>query len=423
MRLGNRISLVMGLTLIFQTSLSFASFEDELQTQIFQYAADNSPVFYLSNKTYFTTGNFLTRIDAYFESSAKGAWSLDPDPARFDFKLNEKGNSFVWLGREQPLNLVRGQPVEFTSALGSVWVQNQIDALNPHVSGWVGAGLVEALDSKSSWKLVLAYSPLFLPTFGPSLGFTDRGDLNPSRFARLPPAQVITGGVTVPIRYRLRLDQLSDLVLQHQAFVGVSHDDSHFNMDVYAYTAPKPDPVPLTDARLAVGGNSVNAAVDVDPQFPREYWSGFRVQNKDLVFQPAFEYVQKLNQLAVHVVSLTGYFDSPQLNPFALKRNTRASFGIVTHFEQMFDAPTQSDGMVFVKLPFDLSNDLVWRTMLQATLLNARRSFYWLNELEYTVRQGFSIVGAVRILSGDDSSYFGDWRDQDSYSAGVKWIW
>ena len=417
MRLGTKHIGIIA-SLLFFSSESFASFQDELQFQIFHYASDNAPTIYLSDKTIFETQNFLTKVDFYFESGLKGAWSLDPDPLRYTLYFDDSEKSLMWFGREHPLNLTRGYIVEPTSALGSVWVQNQLDALNPRVNGWIGTGIVHELDPK--WKFIATYSPLFIPTFGPSLGFTDRGDLNPSRFARLPPSNVITGGVNLPIRYQLRLNQLSELLFRHQVFMGLSHDDPNLNLDAYVYTAPRPMAVPLTDATLAVNQNDVNAKVYIDPQFPREYWSGMRSQLKELPFHPSVELVQNLTEFSNHIVSLTGYFESPQINPFVVKRATRGSFGILSHFQKEFTDPQFGDFLIFLKLPLDITYDLAYRSLVESTLMTGKQSLYWLNELEYTMKRGLSLLLALRILAGEDNSYFGAWRNQSSYSIGVK---
>ncbi|MBS1958321.1 MAG: hypothetical protein JST80_02510 [Bdellovibrionales bacterium] len=414
--------LIAIVSFVSGTQPAQANLSEELQVQIFRYATDNSPTFYLSSKTYFLTDNFLTRIDGYFESGSKGAWSIDPDPLRYTFKVDETGKSFVWIGRDHPLNFTRSVPVEPTSALGTVWAQNQLEALNPRVSGWIGAGLMQELDPKS-WKLIVAYSPIFIPTFGPSLGFTERGGLNPARFARLPPQTVTTGGVTIPIRYRLEIGQLKDLLLQHQAMIAINHDDEDVNMDAYLYTAPHPDPVPTTNSALGVSATDVNAKVDINVQFPREYWGGMRTQFKKVKFSPAFEVLQRMDDLSEHYVSFTGYFNSLQLDPHLSTRTTnRASFGLLTHFQKTFDTPKFSDGMVFLRLPVALSEVVELRTLVQATLLSLRQSFYWINEIEWSIAQNMSLLGAMRLLAGEDNSYFGDWRDQDSYSAGLRWI-
>lgn len=414
------ISCVFGS--IFASASAAASLSEELQVQIFRYATDNSPTFYLSSKTFFLTDNFLTKIDGYFESGAKGAWSIDPDPLRYSFKLDDEGSGFIWVGRDHPLNFTRSVPVEATSALGTVWGQNQLEALNPRVSGWIGGGLVQELDP-NSWKLILAYSPIFIPTFGPSLGFTERGGLNPARFARLPPQTVTTGGVTIPIRYRLEIGQLKDLLLQHQAMMAISHDDKEVNMDAYVYTAPHPDPIPLTSSTLGVSATDVNAKVNINVQFPREYWSGMRTQFKKVVFSPALEFLQRLDELSEHYVSFTGYFNSLKLDPHLATRTTnRASFGMLTHFQKTFETPKFSDFMVFMRVPVALSELIEFRTLVQTTLLSMRQSFYWVNEIEWSIARNMSLLGALRLLAGEDNSYFGDWRDQDSYSAGLRWV-
>lgn len=401
-------------------SPSFASFQEELQTQIFQYASENQPTFYLNSKTIFQTERFLTRINTYYESGSKGTWSVDPDPVRYDLHLSDSAKNFIWIGREHPLNLTRSSPVEATDALGTVWAQNQLNALNPRVSGWIGAGLHQELGSQ--WTLLLAYSPIFLPTFGPSLGFSDSGDLHPARFSRLPPIGANTGGVVLPIRYQLEIGQITDLVLRPQFFTGIAHNDDSVNMDAYFYSAPKPNPLPIVTS-TKVTATVVTAKVQIEPQFPREYWTGMRSQFKDLPFQPAVEYVQGLHNWIEHYVSFTGYFDAPQINPNVVPHVTRASFGLLTHLQKQFEEPQFSDLLVFLKLPLDLTNELCFRNLLQMTLLQAKRSLYWMSEFEYAFSKTFSAMTTLRILSGENYSYFGDWRSEDSISVGLRWIW
>jgi hypothetical protein len=400
---------------------SHASFRDDLGAHIFQYASEEAPTFYLSNKSIFETESFLTKAELYFESGPRGSWTLDPDPIRYHFFLDEEKRTQVWAGRDHPLHLLEDRWIEPTSALGSIWVQNQLDALNPRVSGWIGGGIIHQFDE--SWKLVFTYSPLFLPTFGPSLGFSERGDLNPARFARLPPESVVTGGVTLPIRYQLRINQLSELLLRHQVFLGTSFSNNSTSIDTFAFTAPRPTAVPLTDATLAVTQNSVNANVSINPQFPREYWGGIRVQRKDLPFKPALELVQNLEDYPNHLVSLTGYFKAPSLPTGFTNLSPRASFGVLAHFQKQFDAPQFSDFLLLLRVPFELTAKLISRTILQSTLLPSRRSLYWMNEFEYSIKSDFSVIAALRVLAGEDASYFGAWRNQSSISIGVKKIW
>ncbi len=419
MELGIGLYGILAALIIMCPQESRGAFQDELQVQAFKYAETSPPVLDVSNHSIFESHHLITKVEFYYESGSQGTWTLDPDPLRFTFSIDDSPSNLIWIGREHPLNLTRTTPVEPFTALGSIWAQNQLEALAPRVSGWVGAGFVQNIGSDV--KIIGAYSPLFLPTFGPSLGFSDRGDLNPSRYARLPPADAVSDGVRIPIRYKLQLGQLSDLLLQHQAFAGIAHDDPSFAFDVYAYTAPKPDPVPLTDAKLAVSPDDLNAKVYIDPQFPREYWSGLRFQLKALPVQPAFEFVQNLHEPNTHLVSATGYFDSPQINPYAVKRLTRGAFGALSHFGNDFSSPSLHDFLVFAKVPLTLTDWLEFRVLFEDTLMAFRRSFYLFSELEYVIKSGLSVTLTVRMLAGDDNSYFGDWRANDSSSIGVKW--
>jgi len=380
-----------------------------LETQVFQYASEDAPTFYLSNKTNYETPTFDGSIELYFESGPRGAWSFDPDPIRYHAFLDDLNQTEIWLGRSHPLDLIRNSRAEPTSALGSIWTQDQLNALSPKVSGWLGGGLIH--EWAQGWKATLAYSPLFLPTFSPSLGFTERGDLNPARFARLPPSGVNTGGVTLPIRYQLRVDQLSELLFRHQAFLGIANSRESADFELYAYTAPKPDPVPITDATLAVSQNQVNAHVSINPQFPREYWTGTRMQSKTILFKPALEFVQNLEDFSNHLVSLTGY------------HGVQTSFGILTHLNKNRDSARFSDFLVFLKIPASITNRISLQSLIETTLISTRKSLYCMEELQYWINQTFSVLLGLRVLAGEDDGFFGAWRNQSSLSIGVLQKW
>jgi hypothetical protein len=421
------MNLGMG-TFGFITVLSFFSIAceatevaDSLDLQYKKYANDSYPTLYINDKFVYTNGNFLGQLNLYTETGPIGSWSFDPDPIRFSFRPDANNTTMLWIGREHPLNFTRDYSVDPYGALGSIWAQNQTEALNPRVSGWIGVGFTQ--ETSQNWKIIGMYSPFFLPTFGPSLGFSDNGELNPQRFTRLPPANAETSGVTVPIRYDLELSRISQIVLQPQAFVGTNFNNSNINFDVYAYTAPDPNAVATTDAKLAVNNVTANANVTVQAQFPREYWSGTRVSLKNVPFTPAFEFVQNLVDYPTHIVSLTGYIDTPQFNPFVAKRTSKSTFGILSHFQRDFSDPNLSDFLIFVKIPVNITDALAWNTLLQTTMLSMRQSFYWFNEFEYTIQKNFSLTADLRILSGQDHSYYGDWRDEDSFSFGVRREW
>lgn len=386
---------------------------DELRLQLFQYTSDDKPTYEIHGNQTITTDNFLTRIHVYFASGRKGAWSFDPDPLRYIFTTDDANHTLLWFGRAHPLALTRGDEISPFSALGSIWAQNDLEALYPRVSGWIGAGFVQNV--AEHWKIIGALSPIFLPTFGPSLGFDDGGNVNPARFTRLPPSDAVTSGVTVPIRYQIQIGQLADVILRYQAFLGANLNNEDMNLDLYTYTAPKPDVVALTNAKLDIANGAPNAQVSIKPQFPREYWSGFRLSFKQYTFQPALELAQNLLDYPTHIISLTGYFKT--------SARMRGEFGFLTHLQRSFSDPNVSDGLLFIRVPIAISDRITLKNMIESTIISLRQGFYWMEEIQYDFSKLFSVTANLRVIAGQDHSYFGDWRDEDSYSAGVKLTW
>ena len=407
------ISILLAMTALLPASRAAAAWEDELTSHQIQYASEDSPTIQITNKTLFESPHLQIRSKIFFESGPRGNWTLDPDPVRFHFLRGKTGEDEIWIGRDHPLRTLHGPDTEPFSAIGAIWAQNQVDALNPRVSGWVGAGMNHSLDGH--WGVRLAYSPIFIPDLSPRLGFSDWGNLNPARFARVPPSTVETGGVSLPIRYQLRLNQLSEVVFRHQAFSGIDFDSKAFHLDLYYYTAPKPDPVPLTDSKIAVDGSNVNAHVAIMPQFPREHWTGLRAQMKDWILSPTLEFAQNLEDSTLHFVSISGSIGNPHSTP--------PSLGFLARPFKSSDPPSLSDLLFFFRLPLILTRHLAARLLIESTLFPARRSLYWVQDLEYALQGGFSGLLSMKVLAGEDGSYFGEWRNESSLSLGLRKTW
>jgi len=405
-----KIQLIL-FTLLFTLSAE-GKIQSDLTPLFIQYASENSPTIQITDKTNFFSDHFIGTGTFFFESGPRGTWSFDPDPFRYQTEWGPGMSNFFWIGRSHPLQNQKKLPIEPTSASGSIWAQNQIDALNPRVSGWIGAGYSHSFHPH--WKMSLTYSPIFIPTFSPRLGFTERGDLNPARFARPPPNMLENDGVRLPIRYQLRLSQISELIFRHQVFSGVTYDADSLESDLFFFTAPKPDPVPLTDSTLSVSDSGLNAKVSVIPQFPREYWGGFRATLKKVLFQPTIEFMQNLEIQTHRLVSIAGKFGPTR---------SQAQFGVLSHVGKRSDPPAFSDLLLFLKLPIALSQHLSARTLLESTLFSGKRSLYWAQELELSLHSQFSTLIGVKVLAGEDRSFFGGWRNESSICLGVKKSW
>jgi hypothetical protein len=219
------------------------------------------------------------------------------------------------------------------------------------------------------------------------------------------------------------MGQLSELLLQHQAFVGTSYKTSTWNADVFAYTAPRVSPIPITDATLAVSPQELNAKVYISPQFPREYWSGVRFQAISVFARPTVEFTQDLKEYQRHFLSLSGTMDAPQWNVKKIKRPLQTQFGILSQFQKITSSSSFADFLWFVKFPIAITENWIYRFQIQATLLGDRKSAFWNQELEYGLTDGFRVIAGVHFLMGSDQSYFGAWRDQSAASLGVRWYW
>ncbi len=383
-----------------------------MQLESGKYASSNDVTGFFAANLKDQSESFVSDFQTYFESGAGGAWSLDPRIVRYQVEIGEN-NDTLWFGRDHPLQFLRSTPITPFSALGSIWTQNDIHALEPVVDGWIGFGYVKNV--APGIKLSLAYSPLFIPTFGPSLGISNQGTLNPARFAQLPPQQVNINGAPFAIDYQIQTGQISSIVLQQSALMAAGYDTHGLHVDVYAYTAPNPNPSTSYTEAIALKNQTANAVVTVTPTFDRQYWSGFQAQLKDVLFQPTVEFTQGLQDFSLHSFSLSGSVQT--------LAKARATFGLLTHLSSPSTTPSLSDWLVYAQIPFALTARLEFKTIFETTLLTGQQSFYWANTVEYHLNPQLALLAEAKILSGQDNSYFGEWRNDDSISAGVKWVW
>lgn len=414
MRLGVLGVILFSFVVFLKPTFARANFNNTLTSKAISYASEGSPTGYLENRTVFQTQNFKLESVFFFESGPRGLWSLDAPEIRYQFNYGTLEKNSIWFGRGHPLAINRGESISAFTAFGSDWTQNQVNALHPFVDGWIGFGVQKEIFS--GFEIFGAYSPLFIPTFSPGLGINKRGELNPSRFARLPPTTVETGGVLLPIRYQIQIDQLSELLLQHSLFLGTAFTHTSWRAEAFAYTAPRTTPKTNTTAGLAINEDTVNAKVQVKPLFPRETWAGLSMQNTSLPFAPRLEFKQSLTEGEKNYVSLWGKKE--------LQKGQPIEIGLLTRLNQSpVDYPDLSDLLLMAKVPVSFTDSLKYSTIIETTLQTARKSFFWLNQVQYTFFQNFSAIAEVGILGGEDTSFFGEWRAHDFISLGATWAW
>jgi hypothetical protein len=391
------------LIFILGTSAHAAIPVSHTQLQISQYADQNSPSPKLDLNIHF--GNVHEgRLKLFVEAGPGGDWNVDLDPFTLKFPLPETG--LAWFGR---WNFLDSSPQE---AIGANWVQNKTRALEPYLSGWIGMGLQSAnLDTKIDYAF--AYSPFFIPSFGPGLSISDSAPATGSRFANLPPAYVDLDGNLYPLRYRLNISSLTQILFQNQVFVSVGHTNVLGKISISAWSAPAPSPSLDLDPKIRPKSD-VDIIVEATPHFVRENFVA-------LAWEPSF----------FSSLSLQSAYElrSQRMNVSAKISLDRFKFGVLHSFRKDVSSgpiisPNYDHGLVWgewnansEKLGFQPS------LRIEQHLIEGERGNWIRPQLSYRTNANLVASVAVNILTGQDYSYFGVWRSLDSMSVGLNYIW
>jgi len=357
---------------------------------------------------------------SFFEPGANGDYSADIDQTAVRWKLSENVNFVV--GRVHPLleNQYSDQ-VSPVSALGSVWVQNQSDALFPRVVGWVGVGGSYKPTVEGAPIFTAYFSPLFLPTFSSRMQLSETDAPAGGRFARLPPQNIKINDTLLPLRYDLNVGSLSEILLQPQAYFSMGwFDELHFQ--AIAWSAPSPNPTPDLSGKLKVTEEDAKILVEVQPRFLRENFFGFLLGADRWLVNPEiqsfYETQSKRIVFSTQIVAFKDY-----------------AFGYLHTFETA-QAEVQSSGSIQTTESGIYANHLVWMSLdpysqkKWSPSLRVERSFnpkgegMWLRPLlTYRPEKQISLFLDAKIIAAQENNYFGAWRHLDSTSAGLRWLW
>lgn len=355
-------------------------------------------------------------LKMFHESGSYGDWDVNPDDTLFRFSLS---NGHIWTGLGHPLREAQSQdsdPVPVSSAIGANWVQNQTDALTPKTLGWVGAGAHVQLGG--GFYSTLAVSPIFLPTFGPRLSLSESEAPSGSRFTRLPPLYFDLDGKILPMRYRLKTGDISKIILQPQAFVGIGRKDSTSDFGLMAWSAPSPDPDTNPSGKLRVT-DDINVIVTAVPKFPRQTFLAARWAGEGLKLSPE---LQGTYEIRSRELTLSA----------ALRPSENFAFGWLNTFT---GKGPQSAAAPETTTTANYAENLAWleaRTMIAGRLEPslrierhlAKASGQWLApRVSYQWNSGLALFLNGSILTGQERSYFGNWRSLDSVSMGAHYRW
>ena len=245
------------------------------------------------------SGIFATEFRGFHEAGPSGDQSID-----FPQAYGGAGEpSEFWFGRRLPWITARDGQVgalAWTSARSQAWVQNQSDVFEPLAVGWVGAGLLHSFAPATT--LSVAYSPVFLPHFGPSVRLSQENAAEASRYGRLPPQQVRIGEAVFPIRYRIDAGDLAKILLQQQAYVELKRGE----FSLLGWSAPNPEPEVDPSAELLVRDEASRVLVTARPRFERQNFAGLLWNSRVARAEALYEFRTRSPIVSFSVAPLEG---------------------------------------------------------------------------------------------------------------------
>lgn len=418
------VGLITGLILC-QSSVWAAVPQSEISFGVQQFAVEESSQSRLDlNLAWQTDGtleNALPKAQfrwfSFYETGEFGDKSLDVDRTLVRFAVPKK--SYFWLGRAHPHEERFGlasnaEEVNYQSALGSLWVQNQANALQPRVSGWLGAGWSGQVLGMS---MTAVLAPVFLPTFGPRLNLSESATAHGARFAHLPPQHIVLGDAFLPVRYRVNTGDLSEIILQSQTYLSLGRQTEWGSFSIFGWSAPDPNPQLDTSGMVKVSDASVNVLVEAIPKFPRRNHVGFEWFNSKASFQSILDPDRRQMTLSWSVRPWSplrvGFLHDFSLNENAVSSTTP---GVSSPVYARYLAWARIEGSFF-------KNHFHPSLRVEQHLGEGEQGYWVMPQILYTPEENLSVFAKMNILAGSNSSYFGQWRALDSVNAGVQYVW
>lgn len=360
---------------------------------------------------------------SFFETGTGGDRSIDLDRTVLRFSIADQ--SHLWIGRTHPLlEATQGETPTYLDAIGTNWAQNQSDALNPRVSGWVGVG-GHVEDSDRAFSITTSFSPIFLPSFGPRLQLSEDTAAQGSRFSRLPPQFVEQGDALLPLRYKLNVGDIRSIIFQPQAFISAGYSNGEMRADVMDWTAPNPSPDVDTDFALVthtsglLSDDSAEVMVDAHPKFRRQHFTGVRYSAFGLFGKPllsgTYEWFRKEFTASLQLTPIE-FITFGYLNRWSPSTSGSDSASTLS--------PSFADQLVWTEIGTRFYHDLITSSLhIEEHLAANNRGRMFRPKIAYSVTSNLSLFAQAEVMRGQDRSYFGEWRSLGSAALGVNWVW
>lgn len=411
-----------------------ASLSTQTQIRMLQYANEVQPVSRfdfqgaIRSQTQILPQKIPLReaeLHTFYEPGAGGEYSFDVDPAVLRFAPFGSRAHF-WIGRTHPLQEgISAERLAYTSATGSRWAQNRTDPMNPRVSGWPSLGARIQLGSPLA-AITFAFSPIFLPSFDPSLDLSDARDPQGTRFSRLPPREVsINGSDPLPLRYRLDVPPLTEILFQSQAFAGVSIHPTGLLAQFFVMSTLQPDPETAITNRLRIqNSETASVLITVRPSFPRRNEVGTRIEFSSIPLRPEIQALfnpsrrQWTGSFSLLPVSFLSLGILQEWTPASPAENTSTSALV---------SPVYSRLLTWAEMTFakTLWASLHWKPALRIERHWAQNEQdLWIRPtLIYQAHERLAVHTSMNLLSGTNTSYYGQWRALDRIAMGVQYLW
>jgi hypothetical protein len=415
---------VLGLS-FFGSLSAFAAIDIETGASAAQFATENSTSSKYNLGIHWFSKDFSSNkiilpkreleVHSFFESGKSGDYSFDADPVLFRFPIATGSNSHIWFGRTHPFVEDGEGSVSPTSAVGSSWVQNQSDALSPRVAGWPGIG--GRIGFSGALNLTVGWSPVFLPSFGPTLKLSESDEVSGSRFSRLPPRYVKVGGARLPLRYRVETGDLMDLVFQHQGYAGLSLNTQWSRFKFFAWSAPNPNPSLDANAKVKVNAKAAHVLVTAEPSFHRQIFTGARWEVPVKYVRPAAETVYEHESGDLKISGNLTFFDKFQIGALHTLTQEKAEASLLPSPRYDKDLIWAEAWGYYFKRKFrpSLRYEKHFTDDAEGSWIRPRADYFF--------SETFNLFGTISLLTGQDTSYFGAWRDLDSVTLGATYTW
>ena len=349
-----------------------------------------------------------------FELTKNSPKYYDLGTSLYRFKTNRLSLSF---GRFHPLEEFNSNySSDALDALGANWVLNEQNPLNVRTSGWLGLGSL--IKITKNLNMAFQYSPIFIPTLGPSISYS-KEDIPKSNspFARTPPTKVKFSDETyLPIRVTLDDIDVADTVLQNQYFLSLNYNYSpKTTISLFGWSAPEPIPEVHTNELLKVSSDDLYVLVNASPEFPRENNLGLNLSSK--YYDAQTIYKSKTEEFSFSTsLKLPHYISLGFLHTFRKKEKSKKD-------DEELIYPRKDDKLIWLKSELTFLTSLKLKTKILKNLDKVNNGLNLNFGISYSLNSIVHFHSNIQVFTGNDDSYYGTWRGLDFITTGISMIW